>query len=87
MCHFPKKPVRYPAACRYCGKNTVPGGVGTLLSTTPWLCMYWPVNTEARLGEQSEVVTIAFSKYTPSRAIPSMAGVSTQGCPRKPITS
>ena len=31
-----------------------------LLSTTRWRCAYWPVRIDARLGEQSAVVTNAF---------------------------
>jgi hypothetical protein len=42
---------------------------------------------EARLGEQSEVVTRAFLKWTPLRARASRCGVSAIGCPRKLIAS
>lgn len=38
--------------------------------------MYCPVKIEARLGEQSDVVTNALTRWAPSRAIRSKAGVS-----------
>ncbi len=56
----------------------MPGGIGDVLSTTPCRCAYCPVRIDALLGEQSDVVTNAFSTCAPSRAIRSSAGVSSQ---------
>jgi hypothetical protein len=46
-------------SCKYVGKKTFPAGIGLSLST-PWATDL-PVKIEARLGEQSEVVTKYFA--------------------------
>ena len=48
---------------------------------TPFVWGYWPVMMLARLGEQLEAATKAFSNFTPSSARRSMFGVSMSGLP------
>ncbi len=58
-----------------------------LLSLMPWEWAYRPVRKQARLGEQSDVVTKALVKRAPSLAIRSMFGVFRKGCPAQLIAS
>ena len=57
----------------------MPSGIGVLLSTIRCRCAYTPVRIDARLGLHSAVVTKAFLKCAPSRAIRSSCGVSEPG--------
>jgi hypothetical protein len=50
-------------------------GNSVKLLVTPCLWAYTPLKSDARLGEQSDVVLKAFLKFTPSWAIRSMLGV------------
>src|SRR5215211_6118289 len=76
--YLPTSPVRCPESCNHVAnvdsssprlrKRTAPPS-GTSLAHMRWLWEYWPRRAVAREGQQSDRVTRALSKVTPSPII------------------